>query len=125
MFVFEKLEVYKKAVVLYSKVGELKLGAKYHDKTIANQLMRSTLSISLNIAEGSGKESTKERKNYLLISRGSLYETVSILNILKVNQTITSQKHQELYSLAEEISKMLYVMIRNLRLEITNSQAKR
>ncbi|MFT5184567.1 MAG: four helix bundle protein [Flavobacteriales bacterium] len=118
MFVFENLEVYKKAVLLYTKISALKLGITYHDKTIANQLMRSTLSIPLNIAEGSGKESNKDRKNYLLISRGSLYETVSILNILKVNGTIKIEVYAELYQIAEEVSKMLRVMINNLIQEI-------
>jgi four helix bundle protein len=118
MFVFENLEVDKKAVLLYTKISALKLGITYHDKTIANQLMRSTLSIPLNIAEGSGKESNKDRKNYLLISRGSLYETVSILNILKVNGTIKIEVYAELYQIAEEVSKMLRVMINNLIQEI-------
>jgi four helix bundle protein len=113
MFVFEKLEVYKKAVTLYMRITELKLNSDYHDKTIANQLMRSTLSISLNIAEGSGKESKKDKRNFLLISRGSLYETVSILNILKVKGTLSDQTHSELYGLSTEISKMLHAMIKN------------
>jgi four helix bundle protein len=113
MFVFEKLEVYKKAVTLYMRITELKLNSDYHDKTIANQLLRSTLSISLNIAEGSGKESKKDKRNFLLISRGSLYETVSILNILKVKGTLSDQTHSELYGLSTEISKMLHAMIKN------------
>ncbi len=124
MFVFEKLTVYQKSVELYTCISKLGLGSGYQEKIIAGQLMRCALSVPLNIAEGSGKQTLKDRKNFLLISRGSLYETVSLLNILKANETIDFQTHTELYMIAEEVSKMLRAMIKKHTDEISLSAKK-
>lgn len=120
MFVFENLEVYKKALNLYGGITSLPFKRTMEDRIIAKQLIRASLSISLNIAEGSGKEGKRDRRNFLLISRGSLYESVAILNVLISNKTISKNEYLKLYSIAEEISKMLYVMIKNIEKEIPN-----
>lgn len=48
---------------------------------ITQQLRRAALSIQLNIAEGSSRKSAIERRRYYEISRGSLIEVDTILNI--------------------------------------------
>ena len=42
--------------------------------SLTNQIKRSAVSISSNIAEGYGRNSTKSYVNFLKIARGSLYE---------------------------------------------------
>ena len=80
-----------------------------------DQLERAALSIPLNIAEGSGRISLKERRHFFTIARGSLYESWAILDIMnRRGNAVKTEEYQELYALAIEISKLLYAMIRNL-----------
>ena len=50
---------------------------------LANQIIRSSSSVALNIAEGSGKQTDRDLNKYLNIARGSLFETIAALDILK------------------------------------------
>jgi four helix bundle protein len=49
---------------------------------VKNQLGRAGLSIMLNIAEGSAKYSSKDRRNYFITARGSVFECCSIVSFL-------------------------------------------
>jgi four helix bundle protein len=55
MFDFEKLDVYQKAKAFNSEVYLYIQMAKSLDSTTKNQLGRASLSIMLNIAEGSSR----------------------------------------------------------------------
>ncbi len=79
---FEKLRVYQDALSLveqiYTFVKKLPNDEKF---ALIDQLKRSSTSIVLNIAEGSGGQGDIEYKNFLRISRKSLYETIANLKI--------------------------------------------
>lgn len=62
---------------------------KEHRFDIGSQIIRSSLSITLNIAEGSGKHSDKDFTRFINIALGSLHETFAILDILRDNHFIT------------------------------------
>ncbi|MCB9091288.1 MAG: four helix bundle protein [Halobacteriovoraceae bacterium] len=74
---FKDFKTYQLAKKLYLHCQKLKL--KSHMK---NQLDRASLSIVLNIAEGSGKLSMKDRARFYQIALGSLRKTYAILDIL-------------------------------------------
>ena len=113
MFDFEKLKVYKKAkeynnnITLFLKETKL-------DKITYNQLRRASFSIMLNIAEGSGRYTKPDKRNFYVISRGSAFECVAILDYLHDNKMIESVKFNSFYIALEEISKMLYSLIKGL-----------
>jgi four helix bundle protein len=113
MFDFEKLEVYKKAKTfnkcIHALMPDLKL-----DRSTQDQLKRASLSIMLNIAEGSGRFTKPDKRNFYVIARGSVFECVAILDFLKDLQLISDQTYQLHYSALEEISKMLYSLIKGL-----------
>ncbi|HEX8546351.1 MAG TPA: four helix bundle protein [Cytophagaceae bacterium] len=113
MFDFEKLDVYSKAKIFNIEIYRLLLKAKL-DAAARNQLRRASLSIALNIAEGSGRNSKPDKRNFMVIARGSVFECVAILDILKDEQTIIVEDFKHFYLLAEELSKMLYAMIQKL-----------
>jgi four helix bundle protein len=117
-FAFEKLVVYNLAVETYSEIRKIKLSRTESDRIIARQLSRASLSIPLNIAEGSGKQSPKDRRNFLLIARGSLHETASLLDIMNGNSLLDSGKYERLYDKLTQMSKMLYVMIKRQEEEL-------
>jgi four helix bundle protein len=113
MFDFEKLEVYKQAKTFNLQVQKFLLKTCL-DNASRHQLRRASLSIVLNIAEGSGRNSKADKKNFFVIARGSTFECVAILDVLKDENIMGEEVFGQFYNMAEELSKMLYAMIQKL-----------
>ncbi len=80
IYSFEKLEVWKFAREYVKKIYELTLKFSNTEKFgLTQQIQRAAVSISSNIAEGSGRTSPKEQKHFVEIAYGSLMETFSQL----------------------------------------------
>jgi len=114
MFPFENLEVYKKAFASHQKVNKLLVSNSQIPAYLKNQYGRASLSIMLNIAEGSGRVTNKDRRSFMINARGSTFECVAIVDFLFSQNEVSDAFHQEIKSGYEEISKMLYAMIKNL-----------
>jgi len=71
MFDFEKLVVYKEAKRLNREVLAF-LRENKIDSFLKDQLRRASISIVINIAEGSGKFSKADKRNFYTIARGSV-----------------------------------------------------
>ena len=112
-FLFENLEVYKQAVGFCSKVFEI--CKTIGDPEVKNQIKRASLSIPLNIAEGNGRNTAKEKAQFFKTARGSLFECVPIIKICRNTQMITKENYESLYSAAEGIGKMLNGLINSLK----------
>ena len=117
-FSFEKLKIYEKAldfsVSVIDVVDKLKTPRKHF--RLVEQLESAATSIPLNIAEGKGRFSKKEFKHFLYIARGSLYETVAMLQIFLKKKWIGNGLFAELYTKGEEINKMLSGLINSLKI---------
>jgi four helix bundle protein len=72
MFDFQKLDVYQKAKSFHLNCKGIILNNKL-DNYVRDQLGRASFSIILNIAEGSGKFAKPDRRNFFVISRGSVF----------------------------------------------------
>jgi four helix bundle protein len=108
MFGFEKLEVWKKAIKFCEIIFEIVVSLpKLYQFSLGNNLIRASISISNNIAEGTGRKSKKEANNFYNISKKSVYESVNMLIILSRKSLINKDKFNKIYKKAEEISKML------------------
>jgi len=105
--------VYLKAEEFYALVLEM-LKNKEIDKIVKDQLRRATLSIVLNIAEGAGKYALADKKNFYIISRGSVNECVAILRILKIENKISEEIFKNSYEYLLEIAKMLTGLVNSL-----------
>ncbi len=70
-------------------------------------LESSGLSVTQNITEGKGRHSKKEFIHFLYISRGSLYETITLLNLFAKRKWITQQQLDQSEKLVHEIASML------------------
>ena len=114
MFSYESLEVYKKAYNTNQKVYRLLKENKTIPPYTKYQLGRASLSIMLNIAEGSAKFSNKDRKNFYITARGSVFECSSLINFLCDEKEICTNLKEALCTCYEEISKILFTMIKNL-----------
>jgi len=90
------------------------ISSRNFDRTTNDQLRRASFSIMLNIAEGSSRFSNKDRKNFMVIARGSAFECVAILEYLYETNEITRTDFVKYQDQLEEISKMLFALIRKL-----------
>ena len=113
MFDFCKLEVYQKAKSFCILTTKL-LASKKFDRTTNDQLRRASFSIMLNIAEGSSRFSNKDRKNFMVVARGSVFECAAILEYLNETTEIKKEEFESYINNLEEISRMLFSLIRHL-----------
>lgn len=82
MYRFEKYRVYKSALLLVKLIYQIVNSLPKEERFgLADQLRRASISIVLNIAEGTGSFGDKEFKNFLRIGLKSLYETVAALKV--------------------------------------------
>ncbi|HBV33411.1 TPA: hypothetical protein DIC39_00320 [Patescibacteria group bacterium] len=73
------------------------------------------MSVVINIAEGGGKFSPADKRNFYTIARGSVYESVSLFEIIKDEGYIDEKEHLAYYEKLEIISKMLLGLINSER----------
>ncbi len=114
MIYYENLAVYKKAFAVNQQIYRFLKQNKSIPSYVKNQLGRSSLSVMLNIAEGTAKHSLKDRRNFYITSRGSTFESVALIKFLVAEEELTEEFSKNCADTFEEISKMLFVMIRNL-----------
>ena len=110
-FLFRKLIVWQKAVELarlvYVIVKKFPSEERY---ALADQLRRAATSVSANIAEGNGRASNKDYAHFLAIARGSLYETITQLELAKTFGYI--DEFDEVETLAAEVGRILTALLR-------------
>jgi four helix bundle protein len=81
---------------------------------ITSQLRRASVSIPSNIAEGYGRGSRKEYKQFLSIARGSTLEVQTQLIIANELGYCNLETFKQTDPLSQEVSKMLYSLIQKL-----------
>ena len=107
---FEELPVWQAAADLTVQVFAWSSDAWFRGKgDLANQIQRSALSISNNIAEGFERGSTNELLQFLYIARGSADEVRSMLCVIELMDAPADSKSQisNLKSQVEGISRQL------------------
>ena len=94
---FEDLEVYQLSILLTKKIYSLVKNFPLKERfIIVDQLMRAGTSIGANIAEGFGRNTTKEFLAFLYNSRGSLMEVRHFLNLSKELGYISIDKFESI-----------------------------
>jgi four helix bundle protein len=110
-FDHEKLEVYQEAIAFIAWVAKLLDGtARIGD--VKDQLARASVSIPLNIAEGSGKFSSKDRCRSYDLARGSALECASALDILVAAARLTPDEIRPGKERLQKIVRMLVGLIK-------------
>ncbi|MCB0704032.1 MAG: four helix bundle protein [Saprospiraceae bacterium] len=110
-FDFQKLTVYQRIrslnkvllPFLYQKLIQL-------DPYLVDQLKRASLSAALNLAEGTGRTSSADKKRFYVMSRSSVYECVALLDTLVDTRLISPAQFSSYLNDYTEISKMLYAL---------------
>ena len=113
-FAIEKLLVYQKAIdfanAVCTAMREFPRGYYF----LVDQLNRAALSIAANIAEGNGRFTKADRRNFFGIARGSVQECVPLLELAARQELLTPERHSQLKSNLEEIARMLSGLINGL-----------
>ncbi len=86
MFCFEKLNLYQNARDFNLTIRKEILSIEKLDRVSRDQLRRASMSILLNIAEGTSRFSDASKSNFYVIARGSVFECASIINLLYVKE---------------------------------------
>ncbi len=79
---------------------------------LTSQTKRAVVSIPSNIAEGIGRNYKKDTVQFLHVSRGSLYELETLLNIAVMVEIVSEQKIEQLILLIDENLKILNGLIK-------------
>ena len=116
-FGYEDLEVWNKAIDFAVKVVETvdNISTNRKHYRLLEQIEASSTSVSMNLAEGKGRFSKKEFVQYCYISRGSLYETMTLLEIFRRVKWISDSEYKELESDGIEIASMIKGIINSLK----------
>jgi four helix bundle protein len=105
-FSFEQLQVYQRSldfsVAIIDEIERIDTPRKHY--RLVEQLEASCTSVALNISEGKGRFSKKEFKHFLYISRGSLYETITMLQIFLKKNWFTELAYARLNSEVKRIN---------------------
>ena len=107
-FSFEGLEAYKTARLLVRDVYRLQQKFPQTETyALGDQIRRSASSVTSNIAEGSGRNSYKEKIHFIEIAYGSLMEAFSQLQIAQDLGYLTAKDIDDIRPSFIEVAKML------------------
>lgn len=112
MFDFQKLKVsrnLKRSIYSYYNLSQI---TSFIDILMINKARKFFNNICIN--EGSSRFSSKDRRHFMVISRGSAFECVAIFDFLKDSGMVSESSYTDFTNKYEEISKMLFALIRNL-----------
>ncbi|MFO7616545.1 MAG: four helix bundle protein [Bacteroidales bacterium] len=113
MFDFEKLDLYQELKKLNFLVYKKIKAISDIDPFIIDQWKRASLSSVLNLAEGTGRMTSNDKKHFYTIARGSIFECAAILELIHELGGLNRKEYEELYEGYEKASKMLLGMYRS------------
>jgi four helix bundle protein len=107
-FKFERLEAWQRSIEFANEMFDLadNLPQRYQF-SLGDQLRRASLSIPTNIAEGCGRDSSKEQGYFYRIAKGSVYEVISLLVMMGKRGYLAREAYIKHYAEANELAAML------------------
>lgn len=115
-FAFENLDVYKRALGFSKKILTITKEIK-GQHSWCDQLNRAATSITLNLAEGSGRWHAKDKANFYFIARGSAFECVPLIELGFELGLIAEMQKAELRGDLQAVCQMLTKLIQSLKRE--------
>lgn len=107
-FNFRRLICYQKGRALVGEVYRLVKCFPQDEKfALGDQLRRAAVSVTSNIAEGTGRQSLKDQAHFIELSYGSLMEVMSQLDLALDLNYINKEEHQNMERIIEEQARIL------------------
>lgn len=112
-FPFENLQVYQLSLDWAEQVEQLCRRSKDElTHSFKDQFQRASLSIPLNIAEGNGRWHSAEKRQFFWIARGSVFECVPLLELLKRKKQITHEEFEKARDQLDHLGRMLTNLVK-------------
>ena len=111
IFDYDRLEVYRLAIEYTAESFALAKDLSGIHRHAGDQWLRASQSIPLNIAEGNGKRSVKDRARYFEIARGSAVECAVIQDVLTASDGLNADSNREMKIKLKRIVSMLTRMV--------------
>jgi four helix bundle protein len=112
MLDYERLDVYQCALQFAALSFQVLEKLPRGHGELSDQLRRATISVPLNIAEGAGKTTERERARYHAIARGSAMECAAIVDLLRLQALVDPETATAAKALCVRIVSMLSRMCR-------------
>ncbi len=110
-FMFENLNVYQKAIGLADQILVATTQFPRGFYVLSDQLNRASVSVATNLAEGNGRFTKADRKNFFTIVRGSAQECIPLIELAHRRGLIGGAEHLKFRDEIEVIGKMLAGLI--------------
>ncbi len=107
IFDHDRLDVYRLSIDYVAQSFETSKSLGGLHRHARDQWLRAAQSIPLNIAEGNGKRSLKDRARFFDIARGSSFECAAIQDVLVVTGALDDSTSRNLKSMLKRIVSML------------------
>jgi four helix bundle protein len=106
---FKQLKVWQEAVALATDVYKLTTQFPAEERFgLQSQMRRACVSIALNIAEGAGRATNGEFKQFLGFANGSANEVETTMIICRNLELLTEEEVNRVSAKLDSIQKMLY-----------------
>jgi four helix bundle protein len=113
---FRSLEIWQSANALAIEIYQITKGFPAQEKfSLTDQIQRAATSVSANIAEGCGRYGVKDKIQFLMVARGSIYETQSHLSIAQGLLYIKTDVFTTIDSRYETLIRQLNAFVTHLR----------
>ncbi|MDX1363484.1 MAG: four helix bundle protein [Arenibacter latericius] len=115
MYRFEELKIWQKAMNIIEEVYLLSAEFPQEEKFgLKSQIRRSAVSIASNIAEGAGRNTNGEFRNFLSVASGSSNELYTQLILAYRLKLVKQARVQNILTHVKEVQKMNYSLIKSL-----------
>ena len=113
---FKNLKVWQKAVEIAVDTYNTTKSFPNEEKFgLTSQINRSAVSIPSNIAEGAGRNTSKDFNNFLGIAQGSSFELYTQLLIANKVDLLENDKFEKLSKDLDEVQKMIFGLKKSLK----------
>jgi four helix bundle protein len=112
-FKFERLDAWQKAIEFAdTMIGIADALPQRYQFSLGEQLRRASLSVPTNIAEGSGRDKPGEARFFYRVSKGSVYECVSLLVMIGKRGHMERETYKLHRAGADELAAMITGLMR-------------
>ena len=112
---YKNLEVWKEARILVSSIYLLTKEFPEEEKYgLTSQIKRAAISVPSNIAEGMGRNSNKETRQFYYIAKGSLYEVETQIYLAIDLEFIQEEKAEQIFTQITTVRKLIIGFIKYL-----------
>jgi four helix bundle protein len=111
---FETLDVYQKAVDLADETAAMSERFARGYGFLVDQLNRAAVSIAANLAEGNGRFTKPDRRNFFTMARGSAQERVPLIEVARRRGLVSNESALALRERLDVIAKVISGLIAGL-----------